>query len=288
MWKIGPECAAQQAKCVSAMATNCGVRSACAGGHARRVRAAPGVRAGAARRQRTGGRRISSAAGTIRAVAAMPTTSIAGAPVVVRDQPARERRHDERRHAHAGRDQGHGEAAVVLEPARGHGHQRRVEGAAATPTMHAEQELELEQAGGAAGQRQADAEQQAARSARRCACRWRSLSAPQTKAEKPMARKIDASSPSRCRCATSRCRRHRLQEHRQREHRAHADAGHQHARGDDDPAVTQPTNPCHAPSARRRVRGLCLLHDRRVRDGSANRAKGRMRKGRSPRLCRWR
>ena len=30
MWKIGPECAAQQAKWVSAMAANCGVRSACA------------------------------------------------------------------------------------------------------------------------------------------------------------------------------------------------------------------------------------------------------------------
>ena len=29
MWKIGPECAAQQAKYVSATATNCGVRSAC-------------------------------------------------------------------------------------------------------------------------------------------------------------------------------------------------------------------------------------------------------------------
>ena len=30
MWKIGPECAAQHAKNVSAMAANCGVRSACA------------------------------------------------------------------------------------------------------------------------------------------------------------------------------------------------------------------------------------------------------------------
>jgi hypothetical protein len=30
MWKIGPECVAQHAKNVNAIAANCGVRSACA------------------------------------------------------------------------------------------------------------------------------------------------------------------------------------------------------------------------------------------------------------------
>ena len=33
MWKIGPECAAQQAKCASASVMNCGVRNACAAVH---------------------------------------------------------------------------------------------------------------------------------------------------------------------------------------------------------------------------------------------------------------
>ena len=61
MWKIGPECAAQHAKCVSAMAANCGVRSACAdrelaaagagAGAGRRPAPAPAARARAARRE---------------------------------------------------------------------------------------------------------------------------------------------------------------------------------------------------------------------------------------------
>ena len=83
MWKIGPECAAQQAKWASASATNCGVRSASPAlrrrsGHGgdRRRDAGRGRGWGdvehdrrAADQQRR--RHISS-------VATMPTTSIAG------------------------------------------------------------------------------------------------------------------------------------------------------------------------------------------------------------------
>ena len=46
MWKIGPECAAQQAKCVSAIAQNCGVASDLARWSTRgRARAAPPIAA---------------------------------------------------------------------------------------------------------------------------------------------------------------------------------------------------------------------------------------------------
>ena len=75
MWKIGPECAAQHAKWVSAMAANCGVRSACATVSSRpsaRGRASrPAADAGA------GGSRTSSAAGMMTSHARSPSTSMA-------------------------------------------------------------------------------------------------------------------------------------------------------------------------------------------------------------------
>ena len=53
---------------------------------------------------------------------------------MVRDQPGRERRDGHRRHAHAGRDQRHREAAPCVEPAGDAGHHRREERAVAPPT----------------------------------------------------------------------------------------------------------------------------------------------------------
>ena len=75
MWKIGPECAAQQAKCASASVMNCGVRSACAAVHSplRRVVRICGRRALAA----CGAGRTRNEAGIKSAHAAMPITSIA-------------------------------------------------------------------------------------------------------------------------------------------------------------------------------------------------------------------
>ena len=75
MWKIGPECAAQQAKCASASVMNCGVRNACAAVHC--TSGAVGsirVAAGAAA---CGAGRTSNEAGINSAQRAMPITSIA-------------------------------------------------------------------------------------------------------------------------------------------------------------------------------------------------------------------
>ena len=75
MWKIGPECAAQQAKCASASVMNCGVRSACADGplRFRRSRLRRSLQVAAA----CGAGRTSNEAGISSAQATMPITSIA-------------------------------------------------------------------------------------------------------------------------------------------------------------------------------------------------------------------
>ena len=73
MWKIGPECAAQQAKKVSASTMNCGERNACATEQA--VPSASG--AAPSRGWPAGGWRTSNAAGISSTQATMPMTSIA-------------------------------------------------------------------------------------------------------------------------------------------------------------------------------------------------------------------
>src|SRR5712692_9447067 len=75
MWKIGPECAAQHAKNVSAMAANCGGRSACATVSSRP--SAPAVAAAAAPAGRAGGFRTSNADGMMTSHARSPSTSMA-------------------------------------------------------------------------------------------------------------------------------------------------------------------------------------------------------------------
>src|SRR5438034_9074015 len=73
MWKIGPECAAQQAKNVSASTRNCGERSALPTDHP-----APGTFiAGEPDGAGSGARRTSSAAGSNSAHAIRPTVIIA-------------------------------------------------------------------------------------------------------------------------------------------------------------------------------------------------------------------
>ena len=74
MWKIGPECAAQHAKCASASVMNCGVRNACATVHCTSGAAVPPAAEGAAA---CGAGRTSSDAGINSAQDAMPITSIA-------------------------------------------------------------------------------------------------------------------------------------------------------------------------------------------------------------------
>jgi len=75
MWKIGPECAAQHAKYVNAIAANCGVRRACPA-------VSPGSSAAVVAPERpavalAGGSRTSSAAGMMKSHARSPITSIA-------------------------------------------------------------------------------------------------------------------------------------------------------------------------------------------------------------------
>ena len=74
MWKIGPECAAQQAKCASASVMNCGVRNACATVHCVSGTAAPLALEGVAG---CGAGRTRNEAGINSAQATMPITSIA-------------------------------------------------------------------------------------------------------------------------------------------------------------------------------------------------------------------
>jgi hypothetical protein len=69
IWKIGPECATQHAKWVSAMAANCGERSACATLYS--GSAAPLAKAPPA--DGTGGRRTNKPAGTINTQALTPS-----------------------------------------------------------------------------------------------------------------------------------------------------------------------------------------------------------------------
>jgi len=75
MWKMGPECAAQQAKKVSAMAANCGVRSACATVNS----GAPGWPTPPARQPaaRPAARARAGAVGTMTTHATSPITSMA-------------------------------------------------------------------------------------------------------------------------------------------------------------------------------------------------------------------
>src|SRR3954452_20084060 len=74
MWKIGPECAAQQQKCASARVMNCGVLNACATLHSISGTAAPPVLEGAAG---CGAGRTRNEAGISSAEATVPITSIA-------------------------------------------------------------------------------------------------------------------------------------------------------------------------------------------------------------------
>ncbi len=76
MWKIGPECAAQQAKKVSARTRNCGERNAWAADMPTSPAAAFGPAAAPAP-VATGGRRTSNAAGISRIQAATPMVIIA-------------------------------------------------------------------------------------------------------------------------------------------------------------------------------------------------------------------
>ena len=74
MWKMGPECAAQHAKCVNAMARNCGVRSACP----TVIEEAPStVVTAVGPSDAAGGLRTSSAAGMTTSHTRSPITSIA-------------------------------------------------------------------------------------------------------------------------------------------------------------------------------------------------------------------
>src|SRR5437879_2425345 len=202
MWKIGPECAAQQAKYVSAIAANCGVRSACA--IVSSGPSAPAVAPGRAAVVDAGGSRTRKAAGMMTSHTTSPITSMATgqsyvvsreggggrggrrgvaheegsgnddephnvadhqhgeAPVIGGDEPAGERPDDRRADAEARRDERDRETAVPGEPPGGRRGHRRVEAARRQTDDHPEDELELAEAGRLARRHQAEAEQDAA------------------------------------------------------------------------------------------------------------------------------
>src|SRR5262249_39031833 len=128
MWKIGPECAAQQAKNVSPRTRNWGERSACA---AEMPVGAPDAEPPLAIAG-PGGRLTSSAAG---GGAGWPAHAQGGgqeqrpgkygdrqqggAQVVGRDQQARKGREGHGPHAETRRDKRDGETEVLLAPRRG-------------------------------------------------------------------------------------------------------------------------------------------------------------------------
>ncbi len=130
---------------------------------------------------------------------------LGGAPVVVGDQPAREGRDRHRRHAHAGRDQRHGKAAMLLEPAGHRRHRRHEHRTGGAAEQQAVDELELEQAGGAAGERDAQPQQDAAA---QHDGQWPEAVGQRSPAEGGDAhhQEDDRHRRSICRCATSRWR----------------------------------------------------------------------------------
>ena len=243
MWKIGPECAAQQAKCASASVMNCGVRERLRDRPLRFGRAGCVCRCQAPRRSR---RRAHQKRGRNQQRPGDDADhQHRGAPIIGRDQPARERRDRQRRHAHAGRYQRNREAAVMFDPGARHRHHRRIEAAGGDPDQHAEQQLELPQAGGLARRDQAGAEQHAARQHDDAGAEPVGQRAPEERGE-PHAEEIDRRRRRDAAARPAHRFRNRLQEHRQRQHRAEADAGHQRARADDDPAVGKSGGLAHA------------------------------------------
>ena len=201
-----------------------GTAASAAPAPARHARVAP--LGGVARRARAGrrvagGRRTSSAAGISRIQASNADGQHGGAPVIGRDQPARERRDRHRRHAHAGRDQRDGEAAVLLEPALTAAIIGAKKAPAASADQHAIGELELPAASspgspapGRARAARADQHDDARAQAVAHRAPAEGADAHDQEVERHGARDAGA--------RPAGVVGHRLQEHRQREHRADA------------------------------------------------------------------
>lgn len=167
------------------------------------------------------------------------------APIIGRDQPACGGGDRQRRNAHAGRHQRDGEAAMLVDPGARKRHHRRIEAAGGDPDQHAEAELELPQALRLACGHQAKPEQQAAGQHHDAGAEAIRQRAPGER------RKAHAEEIQRRRGRHPGARPahrigDRLQEHGERQHGAEADAGHQRARADDDPAIIEPSGLAHA------------------------------------------
>ena len=127
----------------------------------------------------------------------------------------------------------------MLEPLGCGRHHRRIEAAGGHTDNHAEQQLELEERRRAARADEAKAEERASKQHDEARAEAVGHHAPQegggTHAQEIEGggRRYAAARPAGVRCD-------RLKENRKRHHRADADAGHQHARADDDPSVRQP------------------------------------------------
>ena len=158
------------------------------------------------------------------------------APVIGRHQASHHRRHRHRRHAHAGGDQRHREAAMGVEPASDGRHHRREDRGRGAADHQAEQQLKLDQGGRAACQRQRSRDHGRSRQYHRQRPELVGQRAPGHAGE-GHGEEADGHGGGNARHRPASVARDRLQQHRQREHAADRDTAEQAARGDDDPAI---------------------------------------------------
>ena len=255
MWKIGPECAAQQAKWVSARADELRRAERLRRGHGgapRRRRRMPRPRvparpAAAAHQQRRRDQqhpgddadRQHGGAPVVGADAASARTAPpSAAPCPCRPRPATPR----------------GCGAGRTRPRR-RCHHRRVEAAGGHADQHAEQQLELEQGRGASWRRPGRCPAAPRPTSTTGRVPQRSLSQPQPKADAPIARKTRVpalDTPVRDHPVSSDIGCRKTASEKQR---AHGDAADQHAGADHHPAVRDLSSLPPAASFRAQPRG---------------------------------
>src|SRR5437899_6144571 len=180
------------------------------------------------------------------------------APVVARDEPAREGRRRRRPEAEPGRDERDGETAMLREPAGGRRRQRRVEAARREADDDTEEDLELAEGRRLARRHQTEAEQDASAEHDRARAEPIGQRAPGERSD-PHAEEIEERGHRDARAGPAHRCRHGRQEHAEREHRPEPDTGRHDPDADDDPAVEEPHIPPVPPSAASisRSNGVC-------------------------------
>jgi hypothetical protein len=126
--------------------------------------------------------------------------------------------------------------AAMIEPRSCGRHHRCIEAAGRYTDQHAEQQLELEERCRAARGDKSEAEEHASEQHDNARAEAVGHHAPQ-EGGGAHAQEIECRGRRYAAARPACIRRYRLKKNRKREHRADADAGHQHARADNDPPV---------------------------------------------------